>query len=83
MFLVFCYTLIINLMADRSEKISIGTVTEALPNATFRVRLDNGREIFTYLSGKMRLHRIKILVGDKVRIQLSPDEAKGRIIHRM
>lgn len=80
---VICYTLIINLMADGSEKISIGTVIEALPNATFRVRLDNGREIFTYLSGKMRLHRIKILVGDKVKIQLSPDGAKGRIIHRL
>lgn len=70
-------------MADGSEKISTGIVTEALPNATFRVRLDNSNEIFTYLSGKMRIHRIKILVGDKVKIQLSPDETKGRIIHRL
>ncbi len=70
-------------MADGSEKISIGTVIEALPNTTFRVVLEGGNEIFTYLSGKMRLHRIKILVGDKVKIQMSPDETKGRIIHRL
>lgn len=70
-------------MAERSEKISIGAVVEALPNATFRVRLEDGKEIFTYLSGKMRIHRIKVLVGDKVRVELSLDETKGRIIQRM
>jgi translation initiation factor IF-1 len=47
-------------MADRSDKIATGIVTEALPNAFFRVRLDDGREIFTYLSGKMRMYRIKV-----------------------
>jgi len=70
-------------MAGRSEKISIGTVTEALPSATFRVLLADGREIFTYLSGKMRIHKIKVLVGDKVKVELSLDETKGRIVQRM
>lgn len=71
-------------MAGRSEKTTIlCTVTEALPNASFRVRLENGKEIFTYLSGKMRLYRIKVLVGDKVKVELSPDGEKGRIIQRL
>jgi translation initiation factor IF-1 len=70
-------------MADRSEKISMGTVIEALPNATFRVHLEDGKEIFSYLSGKMRLYRIKVLVGDKVKVQLSPDGEKGRIVQRL
>jgi len=73
-------------MADRSEKTSIitGTVTEALPNATFRVRLENNREIFGYLAGKMRMFRIKVLVGDRVSMEMSPyDETKGRIIKRL
>lgn len=71
-------------MADRSDKITIGTVTEALPNTSFRVRLDGGNEIFAYLSGKMRLHRIKVFVGDKVKIEMSEyGETKGRIIQRL
>ncbi|MBI4691877.1 MAG: translation initiation factor IF-1 [Candidatus Terrybacteria bacterium] len=73
-------------MAERSEKISIGTVIEALPSAAFRVLLADGaggKEIFTYLSGKMRIHRIKVLVGDRVKVELSPDGAKGRIIQRL
>ncbi|MEK9161627.1 MAG: translation initiation factor IF-1, partial [Patescibacteria group bacterium] len=53
-------------MADMSDKISMGLVIEALPNATFRVRMDDASEIIAYLSGKMRLNRIKVLVGDKV-----------------
>jgi translation initiation factor IF-1 len=73
-------------MADRSEKISIigGIVTEALPNASFRVRLEDGREILGYLAGKMRMYRIKVLVGDKVTVEMSPyDETKGRITKRL
>ena len=81
-------------MADMSDKISIGIVTEALPNATFRVRMDDASplrqgsseasEIIAYLSGKMRLHRIKVLVGDKVKIEMSEyGKTKGRIVHRM
>ncbi len=62
-----------------------GRVTEALPNATFRVVLnDDGKEIFGFLSGKMRMNRIKILLGDKVSIEMSPyDDGKGRIVYRL
>ena len=60
-----------------------GTITETLPNAMFRVKLDNGHEILAIISGKMRMHYIKILVGDKVTIEMSPyDLTKGRIIYR-
>ncbi len=60
-----------------------GVVTETLPNATFKVKLDNGHEILAHISGKMRMHFIKILVGDKVAIELSPyDLNKGRITYR-
>jgi translation initiation factor IF-1 len=60
-----------------------GVVTETLPNANFRVKLDNGHEILAHVSGKMRMHFIKILVGDKVSIELSPyDLTKGRITYR-
>jgi len=60
-----------------------GTVEEALPNAMFRVSLESGEVILTYLAGKMRLHRIKVLVGDKVQIKLDPYGGKGRITRRM
>lgn len=60
-----------------------GVVTDTLPNATFRVRLENGHEILAHISGKMRMNYIKILVGDKVTMELSPyDLAKGRITYR-
>lgn len=60
-----------------------GIVTETLPNAYFKVKLDNGHEILAHISGKMRMHYIKILVGDKVSIELSPyDLTKGRITYR-
>jgi translation initiation factor IF-1 len=60
-----------------------GEVLEALPNAQFRVRLENGHEILGLLSGKMRMHYIKILPGDKVTMELSPyDLSKGRIVYR-
>lgn len=71
-------------MADRSEKIAIGTVTEALPNTSFRVRFEDGNEIFAYLSGKMRMHRIKVFIGDKVKVEMSEyGQTKGRIIQRL
>jgi translation initiation factor IF-1 len=60
-----------------------GEVIEALPNAQFRVRLENGHEILGLLSGKMRMHFIKILPGDRVKVELSPyDLSKGRIVYR-
>ncbi len=60
-----------------------GVITETLPNASFRVKLENGHEILAHISGKMRMHFIKILVGDKVSVEVSPyDLSKGRIIYR-
>ena len=60
-----------------------GTVEEALPNATFKVKLDNGHQILAHISGKMRMHYIKILPGDKVTVELSPyDLSRGRITYR-
>ena len=60
-----------------------GTVVEPLPNAMFRVELDSGHKILAHISGKMRMHFIRILPGDKVRIQLSPyDLSRGRITYR-
>jgi len=60
-----------------------GTVLEPLPNAQFRVELENGHKILAHISGKMRMHYIKILSGDKVRVQVSPyDLSKGRIVYR-
>ena len=60
-----------------------GIIIETLPNANFKVKLDNGHEILAHISGKMRMHFIKILVGDKVSVELSPyDLSKGRITYR-
>jgi translation initiation factor IF-1 len=60
-----------------------GKVLEPLPNAMFRVELDNGHKVLAHISGKMRMHFIKILPGDKVTLELSPyDLTKGRIIYR-
>jgi len=60
----------------------IGTITEALPNTLFRVDIGNEKVIIAYLSGKMRMHRIKVLVGDRVEVLLDPYGGKGRIIKR-
>ena len=60
-----------------------GAVTETLPNAMFRVQLDNGHKILAHISGKMRMHFIRILPGDKVTVELSPyDSTRGRITYR-
>ena len=61
----------------------VATVKEALPNAMFRVELENGHEVLAHVSGKMRMHYIRILPGDKVTIEISPyDLSKGRIVYR-
>ncbi|MBU0580491.1 MAG: translation initiation factor IF-1 [Candidatus Margulisbacteria bacterium] len=61
-----------------------GVVTDALPNAVFRVKLDSGQEILAHISGRIRKNFIRILVGDKVRVELSPyDLTKGRITYRL
>jgi len=68
----------------KEESIEVeGTVIEPMPNAMFRVELDNGHKILAHISGKMRMHFIRILVGDKVKVQLSPyDLTRGRITYR-
>ncbi len=71
-------------MADSKDKLVLeGTVVESLPNTTFRVQLDNGHEMLAYLSGKMRKYYIRVLLGDRVRVEVSPyDLERGRIIYR-
>jgi translation initiation factor IF-1 len=68
----------------KEESIEIeGEILEALPNAQFRVRLENGLEVLAHVSGKIRMHYIRILPGDKVKVQISPyDLSKGRITYR-
>jgi len=68
----------------KEEAIQVeGKVLETLPNAMFRVELDNGHKVLAHISGKMRMHFIKILPGDKVTVELSPyDLTRGRIIFR-
>jgi translation initiation factor IF-1 len=69
----------------KKEAIEVeGTVVEALPNAMFRVELANGHEVMAHISGKIRMHYIRILPGDKVLIELSPyDLSRGRITYRL
>jgi len=71
-------------MAKDDSKIKVeGTVFEALPGTQFRVRLDNGHEVLAYLSGKMRKYYIRILLGDRVAVEMSPyDLTRGRITFR-
>ena len=69
---------------SKEESIEVeGTILEPLPNAMFRVELENGHKVLAHISGKMRLHFIRILSGDKVKVQLSPyDLTPGRITYR-
>jgi len=67
--------------SEKKEKIQ-GTVIEPLPNTHFKVKLDDGREINAHLAGKMRIHRIKVLAGDRVTVEMSPYDDKGRIVYR-
>lgn len=71
-------------MAKKQEAIKVdGIIKETLPNASFIVTLENGHEVLSYISGKMRMHFIKILPGDKVSVELSPyDLTRGRIVYR-
>lgn len=68
----------------KEEKIQVeGEVIDALPNAMFRVKLENGHEMVAHISGKMRMHYIRILPGDRVTVEISPyDLTKGRITYR-
>ena len=71
-------------MAKTEDKIQVeGMVVEALPGTQFKVELDNGHEVLAYLSGKMRKYYIRILLGDRVRLEMSPyDLTRGRIVYR-
>ena len=71
-------------MAKEKDVIKVeGTVVEALPGTQFRVELDNGHEVLAYLSGKMRRYYIRILLGDRVTLEMSPyDMERGRIVYR-
>lgn len=70
-------------MAKQASIEQDGTIIEALSNAMFRVELENGHEVIAHISGKMRMHYIKILPGDKVKLEMSPyDLSKGRIVYR-
>lgn len=69
--------------ASQQKVLVEGVIVEALPNTQFRVRLDSGHEVLAYISGKMRKYYIRILLGDRVRVELSPyDLTKGRIVYR-
>jgi len=70
-------------MAKQSAITVDGVIEEALPNAQFRVKLENDHEVLAHISGKMRMFYIKILPGDKVKLEISPyDLSKGRIVYR-
>ena len=71
-------------MAKKGDTIEIeGSVVEPLPNAMFKVELNNGHQVLAHISGKMRMHYIRILPGDKVLVELTPyDLSRGRIIYR-
>lgn len=70
-------------MAKQKSIEQDGTISEALSNAMFRVTLENGHEVLAHISGKMRMHYIRILPGDRVRLEMSPyDLTKGRIVFR-
>ncbi len=71
-------------MAKKEEKIEVeGTIIKLLPNTQFTVKLDNDHEVLAYLSGKMRKYYIRILLGDRVRVEMSPyDVTRGRITYR-
>jgi translation initiation factor IF-1 len=71
-------------MSKRENKTEAkGVVTESLPDAMFRVRLEDGRVVLCHLAGKMRWYRIRVMPGDKVKVEMTPyDETRGRIIYR-
>jgi len=70
-------------MQESTDKqLAKGTVEEALPNTLFRVLLDDGTSVLAYIAGKMRIHRIKVLVGDSVQLQLDPYGGRARIVLR-
>lgn len=70
-------------MNNKEKNIKQGVVTESLPNAYFRVQTEDGKLVLAHISGKMRLFYIKVMLGDKVLVELSPDGERGRIVKRL
>jgi translation initiation factor IF-1 len=70
-------------MAANKTDTQNGIVIEALPNTLFKVRLEDGTELLAYLAGKMRMHRIKVLIGDKVELVIDPYGGRARVVKRM
>jgi len=68
---------------NKEKNTKQGQVIESLPNAYFRVKLENGKVILAHISGKMRLFYIKVMLGDRVLVELSPDGERGRIVKRL
>ncbi len=60
----------------------LGLILEALPSTNFRVKLDDGQEILCHLAGKLRMYRIRVLPGDRVTVEMGPDDTRGRIVYR-
>ena len=69
-------------MSNEQKIKTNGQIIEALPDTKFKVKLDDGREILAYLAGKMRLHYIKVMIGDKVSLELSEDQTRARNTYR-
>jgi translation initiation factor IF-1 len=70
-------------MEEAKQDTPVGTVEEVLPNSLFRVRMPSGDLVLSYLAGKMRLHRIRVLVGDRVELVLDPYGGRARIVRRL
>jgi len=68
---------------NKNKDVKQGVVTESLPNAYFRVQIEDGKLILAHISGKMRLFYIRVMLGDKVLVELSPDGERGRIVKRL
>lgn len=80
----FIYIILIkNYLNNKGKNTKQGLVVESLPNAYFRVQLEDGSIILAHISGKMRIFYIKVMIGDKVVVELSPDGERGRIVKRL
>ena len=71
-----------NTEQNQKEKVT-ALILEALPDTTFKIQLEDGREVLAYLAGKMRINYIRVMIGDKVLVELCPDGTRGRIVRRL
>jgi len=70
-------------LANQQKEQVTGVVIEALPDTNFKVQLNEGKEVLAYLAGRLRLNYIKVMIGDRVSLELSPDGLRGRIVRRL